>query len=416
VEHSGMSRVDAAQRIRDPIHGLIEFHNEDEMLVWKLIQCPEFQRLRRIKQLGFSELVYPGATHTRFSHSVGVFHNARRLLGIVEDRLNKKDADRTRVALCAALLHDVGHGPFSHVFESALKELGRHKKHEQWTAEIATGDTGVNEVLKAADKNLPEKIAKVIRSKEPEDLYAAVVSSQFDADRLDYLRRDRYMTGIKIGDFDMDWLLDCLEVGEVILDEPADKERVATDVSVKTDSAVGLPPAGPIEVQGFVLNQKAWSAAEGYLEARYQLYGSVYYHKTTRAAEVVLRVFLRELAERLKSVEADKLGLWPKDPLVVFLSTDEPTLAQYLALDDVAVAHFLAGAATSITDEFLRDLASRLVTRRLFKAVDLDRKEGREASDWALRFDRTLRRKAEELGLKYGTTLVARFIEFAMTL
>jgi HD superfamily phosphohydrolase len=216
-----MSRVDDAQRIRDPIHGLIEFHNDDERLVWELIQCSEFQRLRRVKQLGFSEFVYPGATHTRFAHSVGVFHMARRLLKIVADRLGKQDDERTRVALCAALLHDVGHGPFSHVFEGALKELGRQKKHEMWTAEIVSGDTEINRVL-SVDKGLPGKIASLIRAKEPEDIYAAVVSSQFDADRLDYLRRDRYMTGIKIGDFDIDWLLDCLEVGEAYLDEPAE--------------------------------------------------------------------------------------------------------------------------------------------------------------------------------------------------
>lgn len=121
------------QRIRDPIHGLITFANDDELLVWDLLNCAEFQRLRRIKQLGFSDLVYPGASHSRFAHSVGVFRNACRLLAVIKNSLGRGTFNEGRAiaSLCAALLHDVGHGPFSHTFEGVQKRLGIGRKHEQ---------------------------------------------------------------------------------------------------------------------------------------------------------------------------------------------------------------------------------------------------------------------------------------------
>jgi uncharacterized protein len=271
--------------------------------------------LRRIRQLGFSEFVFPGATHTRFAHCVGVFHVARRLLRIVAERLGKTNDARARVALCASLLHDVGHGPFSHVFEGVLKGMGRQKRHEQWTAEIITGDTEVRRVLELVDPELPGAVARLIKAKEPVDLYASVVSSQFDADRLDYLRRDRYMTGVRIGDFDLEWLLDCLEVGEAIIDETSEQAEPPR-------SGEPLGKGGPTKVETFVLNRKAWEAAEGYLEARYQLYRTVYYHKTTRSAEVILRVLLARVGTSIE--QGDLLGLHTDDPVVGFLSSKTP--------------------------------------------------------------------------------------------
>src|SRR5271170_3397941 len=120
------------QRIRDPLHDLIEFSSSEwERTLWKVVQTRPFQRLRRIKQLGFSDLVYPGATHSRFAHSVGVFHTARQLGAVLELRQGKKfSRERAEVAYCAALIHDLGHGPFSHAFETALADEGRH---ETWT-------------------------------------------------------------------------------------------------------------------------------------------------------------------------------------------------------------------------------------------------------------------------------------------
>ncbi|WP_172730019.1 HD domain-containing protein [Neorhizobium galegae] len=137
------------QRIRDPLHDLIEFGTGDfDQALWCLINCREFQRLRRVKQLGFSELVYPGATHSRLLHSIGVFQTARQLSEIIKSRLGGQfNQERSNVALIAALVHDVGHGPFSHAFESSLKQLDKitglkhENRHEIWTAEIIRGDT-----------------------------------------------------------------------------------------------------------------------------------------------------------------------------------------------------------------------------------------------------------------------------------
>lgn len=173
-----------SQRIRDPIHDLIQFDNETDRLIWRLLNCSELQRLRRIKQLGFSDYVFPGATHTRLAHCIGVFHIARQLLQVIQNWPKKFDEDRARITLCASLLHDVGHGPFSHVFEGVGKALsGRRilptrKKHEDWTSEIVLGDTEVNCVLSEYDKRLPAEISKVLLSEDPIDVYATIVSSQ----------------------------------------------------------------------------------------------------------------------------------------------------------------------------------------------------------------------------------------------
>ena len=145
------------QRIRDPVHGLIVFSatSEFDQLIWRLLNKAEFQRLRRIKQLGFSELVYPGATHTRLAHSVGVFHTARTLVRLFRGMLGKGfDRERGEVAICAALLHDLGHGPFSHAFEGVLKACGIMGKHEEWTADIIRCDTEIGRTLRDYDSRL----------------------------------------------------------------------------------------------------------------------------------------------------------------------------------------------------------------------------------------------------------------------
>ena len=146
-----------SERVRDPVHGLIVFggesdnhQNETDRIAWRLLGTPELQRLRRIRQLGFSDLVYPGATHSRFAHAIGVYHMARKLARVIKRRLlsTSHDIYRERVALLAALLHDIGHGPFSHVFEEVVTELGNDKQHEEWGAEIILGSTQVNRVLR----------------------------------------------------------------------------------------------------------------------------------------------------------------------------------------------------------------------------------------------------------------------------
>src|SRR6266851_5503305 len=185
------------QRIRDPVHGLIVFRKGDKLdeLAWRLINTPEFQRLRRIKQLGVSEFIYPGATHTRFAHSVGVFHVARQLRDIIRREIGAKfNAKRADVAVIAALLHDLGHGPLSHTFEGVTKQAGISKRHAAWTAEIISNKRGsIYPLLRNYRPNgkFAGEVADLLRAEDPTDIYHAIVSSSFDADRLDYLRRDR---------------------------------------------------------------------------------------------------------------------------------------------------------------------------------------------------------------------------------
>lgn len=340
------------ERIRDPVHGLVVFggsgdseRDETDSIAWSLLNTREFQRLRRIRQLGFSDLVFPGATHSRFAHSIGVYHTARQLADVIARRRDgEHDRDRQRVALLAALLHDIGHGPFSHAFESAAEAAGLPKRHEHWSAEIVRGDTEVNHILRNVDEELPDQIGALLKEEEPKDIYAAIVSSQFDADRLDYIQRDRMATGVEFGHVDRDWLFDCLEVGTVTIGES--KPRAA--------SCLCLGPKG-------------LSVAEEYLEARFRLYRMVYMHKTTRAAEKMLERLLHTAALELKEAEVAR---W--QPVLRYFVSETPTLGLYLDLDDAAVWSVLTALAElGEPHRRVSELAKRLRDRDLYKCVDI---------------------------------------------
>jgi HD superfamily phosphohydrolase len=169
------------QRIRDPIHNLIEFRaNEFEDALWRVLQTRPFQRLRRIKQLGFSDLVYPGATHSRFAHSIGVFHTARELMGVVREHLGEaRYRDRmAETALAAALVHDVGHGPFSHAFEQVGKRLGLKLADHAVMSGVLIKEGEVAEALNSLGSGFANDVAAVVTAERP-TIYGAVVSSQF---------------------------------------------------------------------------------------------------------------------------------------------------------------------------------------------------------------------------------------------
>ncbi|MEM1348165.1 MAG: HD domain-containing protein, partial [Myxococcota bacterium] len=199
----------AAQRpklFRDPVHDIIAFDAMDEVerVLLDLIATSTFQRLRRIRQLGFAYLVYHGAEHSRFSHSLGVFHIARRTFESIR-RLGffPSEDDRLEV-LCAALLHDIGHGPFSHAIE---KVTGIH--HETYTS-LLIGDerSDVSRVLSAADSKLPGRLLPYFDVSLDFDparkALRDMVSSQLDADRQDYILRDGLATGVRIGVYDFE--------------------------------------------------------------------------------------------------------------------------------------------------------------------------------------------------------------------
>lgn len=341
------------QRIRDPLHDLIEFDTSDfESLMWGALNAREFQRLRRVKQLGFSELVYPGASHTRFAHSVGVFHTARQLSSLIAKRVAHFDQDRANVAMAAALVHDLGHGPFSHAFEDALKSLdkGKEKKpkrHELWTSDIVSGDTEIGAILLTGGEKFRSDIAQLLVNEVPTDIYSAMVSSQFDADRLDYVRRDRMMTGAQHGGFDYPWLLANLEV---------DKIPLAID-----DDNFG-------EAESLILGTKALQAAESYVLGLFHMYFAVYFHKATRSAEKILSAIILRIGEHCEKGEVDKSGLSDAHPLVKFIRSR--SMEDYLALDDFVIWASL-GVISAAPDLECRELASRLLNRRLYKCIDI---------------------------------------------
>ncbi len=345
-----------SQRVRDPVHDLIVFDTSDfEQKIWYFLNSREFQRLRRIKQLGFSELVYPGATHSRLAHSLGVFHTARQLSGLVRDRLGGKyDNDRAKIAQAAALVHDVGHGPFSHAFEEAVKQLDkdrgekREHRHEMWTAEIIRGNTELGDRIRDRfGSDFREQVAQLLLQDTPTDIYSAIVSSQFDADRLDYVRRDRMMTGAQSGGFDYSWLLANLEVAKVTI--ATDDEEYA-------------------EVDSLVLGSKALQAAEAYVLGLFQMYFTVYFHKSTRSAEKMLTAIFRKLGNFVLDGKAEQIGLEEESPVVKFVK--ERSLDSYIELDDSVVWSALR-TLTKSTDEGLAMLSTRLLDRRLYQAIDV---------------------------------------------
>ena len=218
--HPGGQKKRGAKVFRDPIHDLIYLGPEDRWIL-DLVDTKEFQRLRRVRQLGLAHLAYPGAEHSRFTHSLGVFNFARRIIRKLQHRHGVgsdvwKDLEQhERVIKAAALLHDLGHGPFSHVFERVLKTEGtNYKRHDDWTCAILR-DRTTEAHQKLGDLD-PEQLCGLISdsaARPPEPYLKDIVSSQLDADRMDYLLRDSLMTGSEYGRFDSEWILNALVIG-----------------------------------------------------------------------------------------------------------------------------------------------------------------------------------------------------------
>lgn len=340
--------------ICDPIHDLITFEDTPwDRLLLNLINTREFQRLRRIKQLGLSEMVFPGGNHSRFAHSIGVMHNARRFLDRIDKLAYKLDEMQRTAVLTAALLHDVGHGPFSHAFE---KITGDH--HETRTVEIITdGSTSVNQILRDHDAKLPDLLKEFFEKDESSDsqeqeaiprYLVQIISSQMDADRFDYLVRDAYATGAGYGRFDSKWLIQHIQVDD-------SKGRL-------------------------YLSAKAYTGAESYVFARYHMYRAVYFHKTTRAAEVMLKLLFQRFKKLINECSPGESGKEndsiekiapgaPKSLIRAFQAGGKMPLQEYLQLDDHSVSEFMKSCRNA-DDAKLKELAVGILDRKLYKAVD----------------------------------------------
>jgi uncharacterized protein len=277
----------AEERIRCPVHDLISFNRSrrDDLLLWELIQTRPMQRLRRIKQLGFSEFVYPGATHTRFSHVLGAMQRARRMLEVLgkNQSLGSRDTIEgdIRATLAAALLHDIGHGPFSHVFEEISAHFNIEKAHEEYTLELIDSP----EIKSILEKYGAYEKTRLFFTEEPGyTVFTAIISSQLDCDRLDFLCRDRYHTGIRSAALDLEWLFDSLRIEKVILDDE-----------------------GNAQAHSFVFTEKGLAVAEEFVIAYMKMYHNVYFHKTTRGMQYLVKDMLLALIEGFSFQNGRKL-------------------------------------------------------------------------------------------------------------
>ena len=317
--------------LRDPIHNYIYIQHQ---VILDLINTREFQRLRRIRQLGVANYVFHGAEHSRFTHSVGVYEITRKICDLFQRNYPSKekgdglwDDDERLVALCAALLHDVGHGAYSHTFEHIF-----HTNHEKMTTEIITSShSEVNAVLRKVAPDFPEKVASVIEKSYPNPQVVQMISSQIDADRMDYLLRDSYFTGTNYGTFDLTRIL-----------------RVMKPYS-----------------DGISFDMSGMHAVEDYIVSRFQMYQQVYFHPVSRSIEVILSHLLKRAKYLYKNGKTNCLG--PTNLLFPFFE-DNFSLSDYLKLDDGVLNSYFSLWQDS-DDKILSDLADRFLNRKPFKSV-----------------------------------------------
>jgi HD superfamily phosphohydrolase len=266
-------------------------------------------------------------------------------------QVNNFEDNLASVALAAALVHDVGHGPFSHAFEEVgkIRDWKLVKKHEL-VSDALIRNSEISEKLKLWGSGFANDVADLVSSEKPKSIYAAVVSSQFDADRLDYMRRDRMMTGTQHAAIDFEWLLANLEVGVV---------------------QTGVDETHTGEVETFVLGPKAVYAAEAYVLGLFQLYPTVYFHKTTRCFEKLFSQLLLRLSKMVTDGSGNNTGLDTRHPLFAFCQEPD-SLDRILALDDTCVSGAYA-MMCDCPDSILSSLAQRLRDRKRLKCIDVRR-------------------------------------------
>lgn len=321
----------------DPLHGAITLKGDDavEALLIRLIDTPEFQRLRRIRQLDTAYLTFHGAEGSRFTHSLGVMALTRRAFSTIARAYPYLENHRA-VLLTAALLHDVGHGPFSHAGEEIFGS-----QHELWTRRLVRSSS-LAKVIETFAPELLVSLEQVFTKQYAVPLVGQLVSSQLDCDRLDYLQRDGYFTGAQYGHLDLDRILMALSYD---------------------------PPT-----QRLVVTRKGLVAIEHYLTVRYFMYLQVYNHPKNLAARFTLgKIFARarQLIEAAQ-LEADNV-------VTAWLCSDPQTLSctEYLDADDIVFTYHIHRWRYS-SDRVLSDLCRRFLDRDLFKTTDISAKSDTE--------------------------------------
>ena len=317
-----MKKLARQQVFRDPIYGYIHI---DYQVITDLIDTSVFQRLRRVRQLSGVHMVFHGAEHSRFSHALGVYELAYRFLHIkeIKEILNERES---MLFLVTALLHDIGHGAYSHAFEYVFKV-----HHESIGATIITTHPEIRNILDTIDKDFAEDVASILLKKGKFSLIEQLISSQLDIDRLDYLERDAYFTGTAYGQIDLDRLM---------------------RVIVVKDNTLAFKASGI-------------HAIENYLVARYHMYWQVYYHPKARAYEVILEKIYRRVKDLLEmnfdfGHDVSSLKAILKNPKDMYA---------YLEIDDFymngLIAYFLKSK-----DAILKELAYDFLNRRIWSYID----------------------------------------------
>jgi HD superfamily phosphohydrolase len=364
--------------IRDPIHDIIRIR---EHFTLRLLDTAPMQRLRRVRQLGMACLVFPGAEHSRFTHVLGVYHLAGRVLSQLREESQREGRadqlftpEQHNAVLAAALLHDLGHGPFSHVFELAFKDLThlgiKRKKHSEWSIQIVQDHSVIRATLRGLGSEVPDLVVDILRGIAQPGYVQAIVDSQLDVDRFDYLLRDAHMTGTRYGQFDLEWMLRTMTVRKV---QPRDVDGV---------------PGGIMETI-VVDGRRGLSDLERYVLGRHHTYRNVYYHRAVRSAERMLRAVLTRSVVLIRDA-GRPLGnaAWQR-----LARGDELSIGDYLALDDFRLLSWIADWAED-ADSILSDLAGRLTSRRLFKIAT----SVSEDADEFERIDSELRSMARSAG------------------
>lgn len=309
--------------IRDSIHDYIHV---DHLIIWRLINSKEMQRLRRIKQLGGTYQVFQSAEHSRFVHSLGVYQVVRRMLETECLTNALSDYDKLCV-MCAGLLHDIGHGPFSHSFEGVFEE-----NHEDMTVRMILEESEVHNILVSLYKQLPQDVASIIQHTHPNRILIQMVSSQLDADRMDYLLRDSYMSGTTYGHFDMSRILRTMRIRD-----------------------------GKI-----VYKESGVQAIENYILARYHMYWQVYYHPTARSYEHLLQ----SVFQRVKDLYYDGYVFQTHLHYLIPMLEHRFQVSDFIDLDEAVILYYFK-EFTREKDFILSDLSSRFLNRHLFKYQQL---------------------------------------------
>lgn len=309
--------------IRDAIHDYIHV---DHLIIWRLINSKEMQRLRRIKQLGGTYQVFQSAEHSRFVHSLGVYQVVRRMLETECLTNTLSDYDKLCV-MCAGLLHDIGHGPFSHSFEGVFEE-----NHEDMTVRMILEESEVHDILVSLYTQLPQDVASIIQHTHPNRILIQMVSSQLDADRMDYLLRDSYMSGTTYGHFDMSRILRTMRIRD-----------------------------GKI-----VYKESGVQAIENYILARYHMYWQVYYHPTARSYEHLLQ----SIFQRVKDLYYDGYVFQTHLHYLIPMLEHRFQVSDFVDLDEAVILYYFK-EFTREKDFILSDLSSRFLNRHLFKYQQL---------------------------------------------